>query len=84
MISSKSLLSTLDLGGFQLIVDSANVASVGAGTPGAGFNCSSSVIGPRAQDLEPAREYKLSIGRVFHRIVLLNASEIQVTRYRPR
>ncbi|XP_022197522.2 GATOR complex protein Iml1 isoform X3 [Nilaparvata lugens] len=68
--------------GFQLIVESP--AAMGVATPGAGYNCGSSVIGPRAQDLEPAREYKLSIGRVFHRIVLLNASEIQVTRYRPR
>ncbi|XP_075221255.1 GATOR complex protein Iml1 isoform X2 [Lycorma delicatula] len=71
--------------GFQLIVECGN--SLIAGTPGQTSNTTSSatsaVVGPRTQDVEPAREFKLSIGRVFHRIVL-NGSEIRVTRYRPR
>lgn len=71
--------------GFQLIVDGGNPLL--AGTPGQPStvvsNTTSAVVGPRSQDVERAREYKLSIGRVFHRIVL-NGSEIRVTRYRPR
>ncbi|XP_046389719.1 GATOR complex protein Iml1 isoform X2 [Ischnura elegans] len=37
----------------------------------------------RAQDMEPSEEYRLSIGRIFHRISLCGPT-ISVTRYRPR
>lgn len=55
---------------------------VASQTPG-GVAPGSALVGPRPQDLQPAIEYKLSIGRVFHRIAL-SGSEIRVTRYRPR
>lgn len=59
--------------GFQLIIDSESHI------PDRG----SAVIGPRSNAVSPSVQFKLSIGRVFHRIVL-NGSEIRVTRYRPR
>ncbi|XP_054266200.1 GATOR complex protein Iml1 isoform X3 [Macrosteles quadrilineatus] len=63
--------------GFQLIVEA------GCSNGGGGVAPGSAVVGPRPQDIQPSTEYKLSIGRVFHRIVLCG-SEIRVTRYRPR
>ncbi|XP_071445788.1 GATOR complex protein Iml1 isoform X2 [Hetaerina americana] len=53
----------------------------------------SSKSGGRAQETEPSEEYRLSIGRIFHRISLYHSSSasscnfnstISVTRYRPR
>lgn len=61
--------------GFQLIVEGPCSHTIGS--------AGSVLVGPRPQDIQLSKEYKLSIGRVFHRIVL-NGSEIGVTRYRPR
>uniref|UniRef100_A0A1B6F1V2 DEP domain-containing protein n=1 Tax=Cuerna arida TaxID=1464854 RepID=A0A1B6F1V2_9HEMI len=63
--------------GFQIIEDGLGVSGGGVGQVG------SAVVGPRPADIQPSTEYRLSIGRVFHRITLCG-SEIRVTRYRPR
>lgn len=42
------------------------------------------MVGSRAASNETvAKEYKLSIGRIFHKLSLCK-SEIRITRYRPR
>ncbi|XP_014258974.1 GATOR complex protein DEPDC5 isoform X2 [Cimex lectularius] len=71
----KELVSQRLAQGFQIIVEDS-----GGHTP---VIVGSSVVGCRPFDSKPTQEYKLSIGRIFHRIVL-NGSEISVTRYRPR
>ncbi|BES97244.1 Protein of unknown function (DUF3608) [Nesidiocoris tenuis] len=63
--------------GFQLIVDD-NCGSQLSIAGGSG----SVVAGSRGKS-DQVKEYKLSIGRIFHRITL-TGSEIGVTRYRPR
>ncbi|XP_073982946.1 GATOR complex protein Iml1 isoform X2 [Rhodnius prolixus] len=62
--------------GFQLIVEEVNNQ-----TPSTSQN--SIVAGTKAPESQQTEEYKLSIGRIFHRIAL-TGSEIRVTRYRPR
>uniref|UniRef100_A0A1B6CLL3 DEP domain-containing protein n=1 Tax=Clastoptera arizonana TaxID=38151 RepID=A0A1B6CLL3_9HEMI len=64
--------------GFQLILETNTSQTPGALAPG-----SACLVGSRQQVVQPNLEYKLSIGRVFHHIVL-NGSEIGVTRYRPK
>ncbi|KAG8334592.1 GATOR complex protein depdc5 [Homalodisca vitripennis] len=68
--------------GFQIIDDGLGVGGLGVGGVGVG-QVGSAVVGPRPADIQPSTEYRLSIGRVFHRITLCG-SEIRVTRYRPR
>ncbi|KAL1140271.1 hypothetical protein AAG570_000203, partial [Ranatra chinensis] len=63
--------------GFQIIIDGVCGQTPGIVTQG------SVVVGTRPPESLPSSEYKLSIGRVFHRLSL-NGSEIRVTRYRPR
>lgn len=71
--------------GFQLIVLPDNSASqikpLVAPCCGGSLQVKSSVVAPLA--MEQAKEFLLSIGRIFHKITL-NGSEIKITRYRPR
>ncbi|KAK9511936.1 hypothetical protein O3M35_000495 [Rhynocoris fuscipes] len=63
--------------GFQIIVEEPNSQT------NQNASQSSIVAGSKSLESQHTKEYKLSIGRIFHRIAL-TGSEIRVTRYRPR
>nr|XP_024217178.1 GATOR complex protein DEPDC5 isoform X3 [Halyomorpha halys] len=74
----KELISQRLAQGFQIIIEEYSGQTPSLSTTG------SLVIAPRGQQEQGnITEYKLSIGRVFHRLAL-SGSEIRVTRYRPR
>ncbi|KAG8234927.1 hypothetical protein J437_LFUL013474 [Ladona fulva] len=85
----RELISQRLAQGFQLIVDNKPIKGGQSGrqTSNTSPTISSGRVGlpskSRTQETEPSEEYRLSIGRIFHRISLCG-STISVTRYRPR
>ncbi|KAF6203439.1 hypothetical protein GE061_001770 [Apolygus lucorum] len=69
--------------GFQLIVDDNGSSQMAVVGPSGSVVAGSRSKDGTQRDTTPIVDYKLSIGRIFHRISL-NGSEIRVTRYRPR
>ncbi|XP_065209009.1 GATOR complex protein Iml1 isoform X2 [Planococcus citri] len=72
----RELISQRLAQGFQLIVESDSSGST--------ILSNTCTVVPRGtQNMDAVEEYKLSIGRIFHKISLCR-SEIRITRYRPR
>jgi hypothetical protein len=83
----KELVSQRLAQGFQLIIlPEQSQVQKPTTAPCCGGNIlqgkSSSIVAPVV--VEQPKEYLLSIGRIFHKIILTNGSEIKITRYRPR